>query len=169
MTTNNSTLNGRKKGILSEFSGNLKGDLYGGLAAGIVTLPIALAFGQASGLGAIAGLYGAIVLGLVSAFFGGTKTQISCPVGVIMVAVVLIIDHQLDSSAAILMLAKTDSQVFQHALPYIMLTFFMAGVFQLILGVSRFGHYIKYIPYPVVSGFSTGIGILNIIIQLKDL
>jgi SulP family sulfate permease len=140
-----------KTGIFS----NIKGDLFGGVTAGIVALPLALAFGAQTELGAVAGLYGAIALGILTALFGGTKTQISGPTApMTVVAAVLITDA----------ISKTGSLA--EALPIIVATFILAGMLQVLLGVIKVGKYIKYIPYPVVSGFMSGIGVIIIITQL---
>lgn len=135
---------------------NLKGDAFGGITAGIVALPLALAFGVSSGLGPSAGLYGAIFLGFLAAVFGGTPTQISGPtapmtaVSMIMIAGVL----------------QTHDGNIDKALPIILTVFVMAGLFQVVIGVAGLGRYIKYIPYPVVSGFMTAIGLIIIITNI---
>ncbi len=135
---------------------HFKGDLLGGLTAGIVALPLALAFGLQSGMGATAGLYGAIFISFFAAFFGGTNTQISGPTAP-MTAVSMVI------VAGILAANEGD---LDRALPSILMVFFLTGVFQLILGVLKIGQYIRYIPYPVVSGFMTGIGVIILATQL---
>lgn len=135
---------------------NVKGDAFGGLTAGIVALPLALAFGVSSGLGPSAGLYGAIFLSFFAAFFGGTNTQISGPTAP-MTAVSMVVIASI--------IATHDGDVLL-AMPYILAVFLLAGVFQIILGISGFGKYIKYIPYPVVSGFMTAIGVIIIITQI---
>ncbi|MCD6180438.1 MAG: SulP family inorganic anion transporter [Bacteroidales bacterium] len=134
---------------------NLKGDIFGGLTAGIVALPLALAFGVQSGLGASAGLYGAMILGLFAAIFGGTKTQISGPTGPMTVL-----------SASIVALAISKYGNINDAMGLIILTFLLSGVFQIIFGFLKIGKYIKYIPYPVLSGFMSGIGVIIIIFQI---
>ncbi|TFH23166.1 MAG: SulP family inorganic anion transporter, partial [Bacteroidia bacterium] len=134
---------------------NFKGNIFGGLTAGIVALPLALAFGVQSGLGASAGLYGAMILGLFAAIFGGTKTQISGPTGPMTVV-----------SATVVSIAVARYGNIDEALGIIILTFFLAGVFQIVFGLLKIGKYIKYIPYPVLSGFMNGIGIIIIIFQL---
>lgn len=131
------------------------GDIFGGITAGIVALPLALAFGVQSGLGAAAGLYGAIAVGILAAFFGGTATQISGPTGPMTVVSAAVI--------ASLIALKGD---LASALPSILLCFMLAGFFQILLGLTGAGKYIKYIPYPVVSGFMTGIGVIIIVLQL---
>ncbi len=134
---------------------NIKGDLFGGITAGIVALPLALAFGEQTELGAVAGLYGAIALGMIAAILGGTKTQISGPTAPMTVVAAVLI------SGAI---AKTGS--LSAAIPVIVATFVLAGILQALLGVLKLGKYIKYIPYPVVSGFMSGIGVIIIITQI---
>ena len=135
---------------------HFKGDLFGGITAGIVALPLALAFGVSSGLGPSAGLYGAIFVGFFAALFGGTDTQISGPTApMIAVAMVMIAG----------ITASFDGDV-SKALPVILTVFLMAGLFQVGLGLLGVGKYIKYIPYPVVSGFMTAIGIIILITQI---
>ncbi len=137
---------------------NLKGDIFGGLTAGIVALPLALAFGVQSGLGASAGLYGAIFLGLFAAIFGGTNTQISGPTGPMTVV-----------SSMVVSVAIVKMGGIENALGIIILTFFLAGAFQILFGLLKIGKYIKYIPYPVLSGFMSGIGVIIIIFQVFPL
>ena len=135
---------------------HFKGDLFGGITAGIVALPLALAFGVSSGLGPSAGLYGAIFIGFFAALFGGTDTQISGPTApMIAVAMVMIAG----------IVASFDGDV-SKALPVILTVFLMAGLFQVGLGLLGVGQYIKYIPYPVVSGFMTAIGVIILITQI---
>ncbi len=135
---------------------HFKGDLFGGITAGIVALPLALAFGVSSGLGPSAGLYGAIFVGFFAALFGGTNTQISGPTApMIAVAMVMIAG----------IVASFDGDI-NKALPVILTVFLLAGLFQVGLGVLGVGKYIKYIPYPVVSGFMTAIGVIILITQI---
>lgn len=135
---------------------HLKGDLFGGLTAGIVALPLALAFGVSSGLGPSAGLYGAIFVGFFAALFGGTNTQISGPTAP-MTAVSMVVIAGI--------IAINDGDVTQ-ALPAILTVFLLAGLFQIGIGLIGLGKYIKYIPYPVVSGFMTAIGVIILITQI---
>lgn len=135
---------------------NIKGDTFGGVTAGIVALPLALAFGVSSGLGPTAGLYGAIFLGFFGAFFGGTNTQISGPTAPLTAISMVLI-------AGIVQVNNGD---LSRALPLILTVFLLAGLFQIALGVIGVGKYIKYIPYPVVSGFMTAIGVIIIITQM---
>jgi SulP family sulfate permease len=125
----------------------LKGDVFGGLTAAVIALPLALAFGVASGLGPAAGLYGAIATGFFAAIFGGTPAQVSGPTGpmtVVMGAVVAAHAGTMPEAFAIVMLG---------------------GAFQILFGFAKVGHYVRYTPYSVVSGFMTGIGLIIIIIQ----
>ncbi|CAA0158975.1 Sulfate permease [Tenacibaculum maritimum] len=135
---------------------NLKGDLFGGITAGIVALPLALAFGVSSGLGPSAGLYGAIFISFFAALFGGTSTQISGPTAP-MTAVSMVVIASI--------IATNDGDV-SKALPAILTVFLLAGFFQIGLGVIGLGKYIRYIPYPVVSGFMTAIGVIILITQI---
>ncbi len=134
----------------------LRGDLFGGITAGIVALPLALAFGLQSGLGAAAGLYGAIFLSFFAAFFGGTNTQISGPTAPMTAVSMVVI-------AGIMASMEGDTA---RALPVILVVFLLAGVLQIVLGLVKVGQYIRYIPYPVVSGFMTGIGVIILITQI---
>ena len=135
---------------------NIKGDAFGGITAGIVALPLALAFGVSSGLGPSAGLYGAIFISFFAALFGGTNTQISGPTAP-MTAVSMVVIAGI--------VAANDGDV-TKALPAILTIFILAGLFQIILGVIGLGKYIRYIPYPVVSGFMTAIGLIILLTQI---
>ena len=130
---------------------NLRGDIYGGLTAAVVALPLALAFGVASGAGALAGLYGAILVGFFAAVFGGTPAQVSGPTGPMTVVMALIITHFAQNP----MLAFT--------------VVILGGCFQILFGLLKFGRYINLVPYPVISGFMSGIGCIIIILQLAPL
>lgn len=129
----------------------LRGDIFGGLTAGIVALPLALAFGVASGAGAAAGLYGAIVLGLIAAILGGTRTQISGPTGPMTIV------------------AASAIAAFPGNPQFVVAVFLIAGVGQIVLGSARLGTFVRFIPYPVVSGFMNGIGVIIILLQLEPL
>lgn len=135
--------------------GNLRGDLFGGVTAGIVALPLALAFGVQSGLGAAAGIYGAMALGFFAAWLGGTPAQVSGPTGPMTVV-----------SAAVGLNVASRASSPEEGLGAVFLTFFLAGVLQVILGLARVGKYIRYVPYPVISGFMTGIGAIIILLQV---
>ncbi|MGC1203975.1 MAG: SulP family inorganic anion transporter [Flavobacteriaceae bacterium] len=135
---------------------NIKGDAFGGITAGIVALPLALAFGVSSGLGPTAGLYGAIFISFFAALFGGTSTQISGPTAP-MTAVSMIVIAGI--------IATNDGDV-TKALPVILTVFLLAGLMQVGLGILGLGKYIRYIPYPVVSGFMTAIGVIILLTQI---
>ena len=130
---------------------NLRGDVYGGLVAAVVALPLALAFGVASGLGAIAGLYGAIFVGFFAALFGGTPAQVSGPTGPMTVVMAGIVATFTGNPEMALMAVV------------------LGGVFQILLGLSRIGQYIALVPYPVISGFMSGIGCIILILQFGPL
>ena len=135
---------------------HFKGDLFGGITAGIVALPLALAFGVSSGLGPSAGLYGAIFVSFFAALFGGTNTQISGPTAPMTAVSMVVIAG---------MVAAFDGDI-EKALPAILTVFLLAGIMQIGLGFIGLGKYIKYIPYPVVSGFMTAIGVIILVTQL---
>ncbi|MFZ1806528.1 MAG: SulP family inorganic anion transporter, partial [Cyclobacteriaceae bacterium] len=139
-------------------STTIKGDLFGGITAGIVALPLAMAFGVQSGMGAEAGLYGAIAIGIVAAIFGGTKTQISGPTGPMTVV-----------SSLIAATAMAQAPDLETGLAMVLLTFFAAGVLQIVFGLTQIGKLVQFIPYPVVSGFMSGIGLIIIFLQLFPL
>ncbi len=130
---------------------SLRGDVFGGITAGIVALPLALAFGVASGLGAVAGLYGAIALGCIAALLGGTPTQVSGPTGPMTVIF----------ASAIIAFPGDISAVFASV--------FLAGILQIVFGYFKVGTLVRYMPYPVISGFMSGIGVIIILIQLHPL
>nr|WP_136249726.1 SulP family inorganic anion transporter [Ningiella ruwaisensis] len=132
---------------------NLKGDILGGVTAAIVSLPLALAFGVASGAGAEAGLYGAIIIGFFAATFGGTPTLISEPTGPMTVIMAAVVTS---------MMAKYPDQGLAMAFTVVMI----AGITQIVFGVLRLGKYITLMPYSVISGFMSGIGCILIILQL---
>ncbi|TAI49189.1 SulP family inorganic anion transporter [Flagellimonas allohymeniacidonis] len=136
----------------------LKGDLTGGLVAGVVALPLALAFGVQSGMGAAAGLYGAIAVGIFAAIFGGTATQASGPTGPMTVV-----------SAALVTAAIELTGSLESAMGIILLAFLLGGALQIIFGLLNIAGYVKYFPYPVVSGFMSGVGLIIIILQLFPL
>lgn len=131
--------------------GNVRGDLFGGVTAAIVALPLAIAFGVASGAGPVAGLYGAICVGLFASLFGGTPSQISGPTSPMTIV-----------SASVFTLYAGEPAV---AFTVVM----MAGAFQILFGALRLGRFVNLMPYPVISGFMTGIGCILIIMQLEPL
>ncbi|MGB7518012.1 MAG: SulP family inorganic anion transporter, partial [Spirulinaceae cyanobacterium] len=133
---------------------NLRGDLFGGLTAAIVALPLALAFGVSSGAGAIAGLYGAVFVGFFAALFGGTPSQISGPTGPMTVVI-----------ATVFLALKTPDDP-KVGLAMAFTTIMLGGVFQIIFGLLRLGKYITLIPYTVISGFMSGIGVIIILVEI---
>jgi sulfate permease, SulP family len=131
---------------------NLRGDLFGGVTAAIISLPLALAFGVASGAGAIAGLYGAICIGFFAALFGGTPTLISEPTGPMTVVMTAIV-------------AKLTASDPENGLAMAFTVVMLAGIFQILFGFFKLGKYITLMPYSVISGFMSGIGVILIILQ----
>lgn len=130
---------------------HLRGDIYGGLTAAVIALPLALAFGVASGAGPVAGLWGAIMVGFFAAWCGGTPVQISGPTGpmtVVMATVVAQFSHNPALAFTVVMLG---------------------GLLQVALGLFRLGRYVNLMPYPVISGFMSGIGVIIILLQLPPL
>lgn len=135
---------------------NLKGDLFGGVTTAIISLPLALAFGVASGAGAEAGLWGAIMVGLFAALFGGSSSLISEPTG----------------PMTVIMTAVMTSMMARYPETGMAMTFtvvMMAGAFQILLGTLKLGKYVTLMPYSVISGFMSGIGVILIILQLSPL
>jgi SulP family sulfate permease len=135
---------------------SVRGDALGGLTAAIVSLPLALAFGVASGAGPEAGLYGAIVIGFFAALFGGTPTLISEPTGPMTVVMTTVVAT---------LIANNPENGLAMSFTVVML----AGVFQIILGKLKLGRYIGLMPYSVLSGFMSGIGVILIVIQIPSL
>ncbi|MBQ1797650.1 MAG: SulP family inorganic anion transporter [Prevotella sp.] len=148
---------------------NIKGDIFGGITAGIVALPLALAFGiqafggidspEASSIGALAGLVGATLLGFLASLFGGTHSQISGPTGPMTVITASIISGAWTASGGnigTVLIAMSLAGIF-------------CGLFQILFGLIRIGKYVRYIPYPVLSGFMSGIGVIIILQQLYPL
>ena len=134
-----------KTGILSNF----KGDLLGGITAGVIALPLAIAFGVSSGLGAAAGIYGSIIVGMLASIFGGTPTQITGPTGPLTVVI----------ASVIAMHSDNPNLIFAAIL--------LSGVFQIVLGIFKVGKLVNFIPYPVISGFMSGIGAIIILLQIN--
>jgi SulP family sulfate permease len=132
---------------------NTRGDIFGGMTAAVIALPMALAFGVASGAGAEAGLYGAIMVGLFAALFGGSPTLISEPTGPMTVIFTAVIAEMIASDPV-------------NGMAMAFTVVVMAGMFQILFGILRLGKYVTLMPYSVVSGFMSGIGIILIILQL---
>ena len=130
---------------------SLRGDFFGGLTAAGVALPLALAFGVASGLGPLPGLYGAIIVGFFAALFGGTPTQITGPTGSMTVVVASIFLY------------------FEQNLKIVFFIISLAGFLQVLIGISGLGEFVKKIPSSVVTGFMSGIGVIIISLQIPVL
>ena len=124
-------------------------NIFGGITAAIIALPLAIAFGISSGLGASAGIFGAIFLGFFASLFGGTRTQISGPTGPMTV------------------ISATLVSSFSENLALVFTTFLLAGAFQVLFGLFKIGKFVRFIPYPVISGFMNGIGMIIIILQIN--
>ncbi len=138
---------------------NLRGDIYGGLTAAVVALPLAMAMGVASGAGPIAGMYGAIFVGFFAALLGGTPAQVSGPTGPMTVVMSAIFIQYTGM--------YPDDPMQGAALAFTVVA--LGGLFQIALGLLKFGKYIELVPHPVVSGFMTGIGVIIILLQLGPL
>lgn len=132
---------------------NLRGDIFGGVTAAIVSLPLALAFGVASGIGPLGGLYGAVCVGFFAALFGGTPTLISEPTGPMTVVMTAIVAGLTASNP-------------ENGLAMAFTVVMLAGLFQIIFGFFKLGKYITLMPYSVISGFMSGIGVILIILQI---
>ena len=144
----------RRPALLNHIStNNIKGDLFGGVTAAVIALPMALAFGVASGAGAAAGLWGAVLVGLFAALFGGTPSLISEPTGPMTVVM----------TAVIASLTAADPE---NGLAMAFTVVMLAGVFQIVFGFLKLGRYVTQMPYTVISGFMSGIGLILIILQL---
>ena len=145
---------------------NFKGDIFGGITAGIVALPLALAFGiqafggidspMASSMGALSGLVGATLLGFFAAMLGGTHSQISGPTGPMTVITASLISGAWTMSGG----------SFSAVIIAMSLAGIFCGLFQILFGIIRIGKYVRYIPYPVLSGFMSGIGVIIILQQI---
>ena len=132
---------------------NVQGDIFGGITAAVIALPMALTFGVASGAGASAGLWGAILIGFFAALFGGTPTLISEPTGPMTVVMTAVI-------------ASLTAANPENGLAMAFTVVMLAGVFQILFGVLKLGRYVTLMPYTVVSGFMSGIGVILIILQI---
>ena len=135
---------------------NVRGDVFGGITAAVIALPMALAFGVASGAGAEAGLYGAILVGLFASLFGGSPTLMSEPTGPMTVMFTAVIAE---------LIALNPEDGLSMAFTVVV----MAGLFQMAFGFMRLGKFVTMMPYSVVSGFMSGIGIILIILQIGPL
>ena len=135
---------------------NIRGDIYGGLTAAVVALPLAMAFGVASGAGPLAGLYGAIFVGFFASIFGGTPSQVSGPTGPMTVVM-----------TGVFVQYTSADPVNGAAMAFTVVI--MGGIFMILLGTFRLGRYINLVPYPVISGFMSGIGLIIILLQIGPL
>lgn len=158
-----------------------RGDMYGGVVAAVVSLPLALAFGVTSGLGAIAGLYGAMAVGILAALFGGTPGQTSGPTAPMAVAVAVIVANHTEhivhetlvsvpvahpsADAVDVTTVITEEEVVTN-LNEVFTILIMAGLIQIIMGLAKAGRFVSYTPYSVISGFMSGIGLMIIIINV---
>lgn len=124
-------------------------DLTAGIIVGIVALPLAIAFAIASGVKPEQGIFTAIIAGFVISFFGGSRFQIGGPTGAFIVIVYGIVQ--------------------KYGYDGLMVATLMAGIFLVIMGVARFGTFIRFIPYPVTVGFTSGIAVIIFAGQLRDL
>ncbi len=143
---------------------NLRGDLLGGLTAAVVALPLALAFGNAAlgEGGAIYGLYGAVVVGFLAALFGGTPAQVSGPTGPMSVTVAGVV-------ASLAAVGVTRELTAGEILPLVMAAVVLGGLFQILFGILKLGRYITLVPYSVISGFMSGIGVIILVLQIGPL
>lgn len=155
--TQNTTIKQKKSSTkLLDFNfKHVKGDLLGGLTGAIIALPMGLAFGIQSGLGAQAGLYTAIILAIVAAFIGGTKTLLSDPTGPMTIVAATVVTTAVASQTSL-----------ENAMPIIVATFVLAGLLQASFSFFGVAKLVKFMPYPVVSGFMGGIGVIIIVLQL---
>lgn len=129
----------------------LKGDISGGVVSAIVAFPQALAFGVATGMGASAGLWGAVILCFFAGIFGTRLPMISGPTGPVAIITATVLASYSHDTASVIPI------------------FLMAALFQIILAYTQLPSIVKYIPYPVISGFMNGIGIILILMQLNPL
>ena len=129
----------------------LSGDVFGGVAAAVTVLPMALAYGVVTGLGPVAGMYGAIAVGFFAAVFGGTPARIAYPSSAMVVAMVVVLTQH----------ANTLAEAFTIVM--------LAGLIQIALGALRIGRFVTYTPYSMIAGFTSGIGVIIIMLQISVL
>ena len=129
----------------------LSGDVFGGVAAAVTVLPMALAYGVVTGLGPVAGMYGAIAVGFFAAVFGGTPARIAYPSSAMVVAMVVVLTQH----------ANTLAEAFTIVM--------LAGLMQMVLGALRIGRFVTYTPYSMIAGFTSGIGVIIIMLQISAL
>lgn len=152
-----------KKGIFSNFKPQIftslktynkqkfVNDLMSGLIVGIVALPLALAFGIASGVAPEQGIITAIIAGFIISFFGGSRVQIGGPTGAFIVIVYGIVENK------------------EYGLTGLIIATIMAGIILVLLGVFKLGKIIKFIPYPIIIGFTSGIAVTIFTTQIADI
>ncbi|NQW28228.1 MAG: gliding motility-associated C-terminal domain-containing protein [Flammeovirgaceae bacterium] len=153
---------GGLKGVLNKDNLKINSKLFktevlAGFTSAIVTMPVAIAYGYASGLGPISGFISAIVLGVIAAIIGGTQGQISSPTGALTVAISVIVGVEIGIQGSL-----------EAAIPILVLMFFLAGLIQFLFGIMKLGENIQYIPFSVISGFMSGVGVIIIAIQIPD-
>lgn len=137
---------------------NIKNEISGGLTAGVLALPVAIAFGLQSGLGAEAGIYTSIFLALITTVFGATKGIISDPAGPLAIIATFVVAGAISLKGNL-----------SNAMPMIIMTFVLAGIIQVLFGILKVAKYVRYISYPVLSGFMTGIGVIIVLFQWHGL
>ena len=151
---------------------NIKGDIFGGITAAVIALPLAIAFGvltfaplgpEYTAQGALAGLYGAIFTGIFAALFGGTPSQITGPTGPITVVMTSVVSGLMQNPP----LPGDPSSQIPAILTLAFLCVFFGGIFQVGFGLLRMGTLIKYIPYPVIAGFMNGIAVIIFLGQVQ--
>ena len=124
-------------------------DLIAGMIVAVVAIPLAIAFGISSGVGPTEGLVTAIIAGFIISAFGGSKVQIGGPTGAFIVIIYGIIQ--------------------QHGLTGLLIATIMAGILLILMGVFKLGNVIKFVPYPVIIGFTAGIAVTIFSTQMNDL
>ncbi|RMF64797.1 MAG: STAS domain-containing protein [Calditrichaeota bacterium] len=153
---------------------NVKGDIMGGITTAVIALPWSIAFGivafaplgeQYVGQGALAGIYGLIIAGILTSLLGGTQGQISLPTALMAVMTTSIIATLLKNPE----ITALGENEFAVILLFVSITIFIAGLIQLILGASGGGKLVKFIPYPVIAGFMNGIAIIIFLGQLRPI
>jgi len=140
---------------IASLSKNIKGDIVAGITVGIIALPLALAFGEISQLGPIAGVWGAIAGGIVGGFFGGCLVGVSGPTAPKAA--------QIAAYMSFFVIGSTNDPDLVAAFSII----FLSGIILVIISFARISHFIHYTPYPVVAGFMCGIGVIVILTQLN--
>ena len=144
-------MNTFSKSQIQNFLNTTKGDILGGIIAAVIALPQALAFGVATGLGASAGIWGAIILSIIVGILGCKYPLISGPTGPTTIVI---------ASAVALYTNKPE---------LILAILFFVGIFQIILSLTKCTQIVKFVPYPVISGFTNGIGLILILLQLAPI